>query len=103
MNDKTLVERLRNLAEEWFEMCDDIHEPLSEAADTIEALQSRIKALEARLEIEPSHPYDGIDARDATIRLLEQRIEALETEKRKLALDLLAALGQNADALESKP
>ena len=67
------------------------------------ALQSRIEALEARLEIEPSHPYDGIDARDATIRLLEQRIEALETEKRKLALDLLAALGQNADALDSQP
>jgi len=28
-----LVERLRGLAEEWFEMCGDIHEPLSEAAD----------------------------------------------------------------------
>ena len=27
-----LVERLRAKAEEWFEMCDNIHEPLTEAA-----------------------------------------------------------------------
>ncbi len=31
-----LVQRLRKCAEEWFEMCDDIHEPLNEAADRIE-------------------------------------------------------------------
>jgi hypothetical protein len=30
--------RLRALAEEWFECCGDIHEPLIEAAETIEAM-----------------------------------------------------------------
>lgn len=43
MTDKTLVERLRNLAEEWFEMCDDIHEPLNEAATRIEALEAALR------------------------------------------------------------
>ncbi|UQS94847.1 hypothetical protein Pam1_27 [Pseudanabaena phage Pam1] len=43
MNDKTLVERLRNLADEWFEMCDDIHEPLNEAATRIEALEAALR------------------------------------------------------------
>ena len=38
-----LVQRLRDLAEEWFEMCDDIHEPLYEAADRIEAQADALK------------------------------------------------------------
>lgn len=44
-DDKALVDRMRNLAEEWFEMCDDIHEPLTEAADRIEALIADNKGL----------------------------------------------------------
>lgn len=39
-----IVERLRGLAEEWYEMCGDIHEPLGEAADEIERLRFFIKA-----------------------------------------------------------
>lgn len=100
MTDEELIEELREMGEHPCRADLPMGKTLRDAADRIEALQARVEALEARLEIEPSHPYDGIDARDATIRLLEQRIEALETEKRKLALDLLAALGQAADALE---
>jgi hypothetical protein len=40
----------------------------------VDAMQKRIAELEARLEIEPGHPYDGIDTRDATIAGLERRI-----------------------------
>jgi len=44
MNDN-LVQRLRDLAEEWFEMCEDIHEPLYEAAERIEAQAAEIAIL----------------------------------------------------------
>lgn len=37
-----IVERLRSLADEWYEMCGDIHEPLGEAADTIERLRAEV-------------------------------------------------------------
>jgi hypothetical protein len=40
-----LVQRLRDLAEEWFEMCEDIHEPLYEAAERIEAQAVKIEWL----------------------------------------------------------
>jgi hypothetical protein len=39
------VQRLRDLAEEWFEMCEDIHEPLYEAAERIEAQAAEIAIL----------------------------------------------------------
>lgn len=57
-DDKALVERLRKCAEEWFEMCDDIHEPLNEAADRIEAQAVEIERLKIQLSVEsePS-PY----------------------------------------------
>jgi len=45
-----LVKRLRDLAEEWFEMCDDIHEPLTEAANRIEAQAAEIERLREALE-----------------------------------------------------
>jgi len=38
----------------------------------------RIQDLEERLEIDPAHPFDGIDARDETIRGLEQTISKRE-------------------------
>lgn len=44
-----LVLRLRYLAEEWFEMCDDIHKPLYEAAERIEALTAENERLRAAL------------------------------------------------------
>ena len=46
----------------------------STAADAIEALQSRVAELESRLEISPLHNVDGIMARDATIKLQDERI-----------------------------
>jgi hypothetical protein len=44
-----LVLRLRDLAEEWFEMCDDIHKPLYEAAERIEALTAENERLRGTL------------------------------------------------------
>jgi hypothetical protein len=44
-----IVEWLRTLADEWFEMCGDIHVPLNEAADTILALLERVRLLEEGL------------------------------------------------------
>lgn len=38
-----IVERLRALADEWHEMCGDIHVPLAEAADEIERLRSLLE------------------------------------------------------------
>jgi len=44
----------------------------------LEAKDKRIKAFEERLEVDPKHTVDGIQARDATIALLEKRIAELE-------------------------
>ena len=46
------------------------YELCNQAADEIERLRTR-------LEVDPSHPYDGIYARDETIRGLEKQIESL--------------------------
>lgn len=35
-----IVERLRALSEEWWECCNDIHVPLTQAADEIERLRA---------------------------------------------------------------
>ena len=43
-----------------------------------EKLKGRNSELEARLEISPDHDVDGIEARDETIKLLDDRIEQLE-------------------------
>ena len=72
MNDyNELIESLRNM------------EPMvcGTAADAIEALQSRVAELESRLEISPLHNVDGIMARDATIKLQDERIAELEAER----------------------
>lgn len=74
MNDyNELIESLRSM------------EPMvcSTAADAIEALQSRVAELESRLEISPLHNVDGIMARDATIKLQDERIAELEAEREK--------------------
>ena len=58
-----LVLRLRYLAEEWFEMCDDIHKPLYEAAERIEALTAENKRLREALQetrwVWERHKYNG--------------------------------------------
>jgi len=44
-----LVKRLRSLAEEEFEMLNNIHEPLREAADRIEQLEAALRLADAAL------------------------------------------------------
>jgi len=46
-----------------------------------ERLERRVAELEARLEIDPAHPYDGIAARDATIEGLQGQIAELEADR----------------------
>lgn len=67
-----VMERLRGLAD------------LFEAGDAprhvvlhMRAGADEIERLRTRLEVDPSHPYDGIYARDETIRGLEKQIESL--------------------------
>lgn len=43
----------------------------------LEALETENERLRKRLEIDPSHPYDGIYARDETIRGLDAEVERL--------------------------
>jgi len=49
--------------------------------DEVIELRARIAELEARLEIDPAHPYDGIAARDATIEGLQGQIAELEADR----------------------
>jgi sugar phosphate isomerase/epimerase len=51
---------------------DDVSTP-----DVVLALIAEVRALRERLEIDPSHPYDGIYCRDETIRLQGEEIERL--------------------------
>jgi len=44
----------------------------------------RIAELEKRLEIDVRHDYDGITARNETIRLQDERIAELELENERL-------------------
>lgn len=67
-----IVERLHGLAD-LFEAQQAPHNlvlHMRAGADEIERLRSR-------LEIDPAHPYDGIYARDETIRGLEKQIASL--------------------------
>lgn len=56
------------------------HNAASRAAAELEWLDAENKALRSRLEIDPSHPIDGIAARDETIRQLEAQIKDLRTD-----------------------
>jgi len=73
-----LVQRLRDLAEEWFEMCEDIHEPLYEAADSIQAQAAEIERLREALEYYAQElmtgPWgiDSLDFGDVARAALEQ-------------------------------
>ena len=42
-------------------------------------LREEVSRLEARLEVDPRHSYDGIYCRDETIKLLEERIDNLRS------------------------
>lgn len=79
------------------------HNAASRAAAELEWLDAENKALRARLEIDPSHPIDGIAARDETIRQLEAQMRALLGEIDAFALvpkepsDAMRRAAQKAD------
>ena len=54
---------------------------LAAAAEALIEVAARIAELESRLEISPLHNVDGIMARDATIKLQDERIAELEAER----------------------
>lgn len=54
---------------------------LKDAAEAFVVLTARVAELESRLEISPLHNVDGIMARDATIKLQDERIAELEAER----------------------
>ena len=75
----------------------------------------RVAELESRLEISPLHNVDGIMARDATIKLQDERIAELEAERAerekqepvlwtsKKAIDAVKKFGAGCIYLTSKP
>lgn len=65
--------------------------PIKEAVATLRRLDAENKALRERLEIDPSHPIDGIDARDETIRQLEAQVKsAAEAERERICAAIKA-------------
>jgi len=50
------------------------------AKEEIKRQAAEIEYLKARLEVSAYHPYDGIASRDATIKLLDGRIEELQAD-----------------------
>lgn len=53
-----------------------------QSTPNIEALRKENEELKARLEIDPSHPYDGIYTRDETIKMLEGQLSDLKAKRR---------------------
>jgi hypothetical protein len=53
------------------------------AATELRRLYARVTELEQRLEIDPRHRYDGISARDVTIKAQDDRIAELEEMLRR--------------------
>ena len=60
--------------------------------------EAEIERLKARLEVSPDHEYDGIYCRDATIKLLEERIAEL---REPVNARLLAIAHQTAGIIEN--
>lgn len=48
--------------------------------EVIRQLEAQVKELRERLEIDPSHPIDGIAARDETIRQLDAQVKTLRPD-----------------------
>jgi hypothetical protein len=63
-----------------YQWTDKPHRLVHEACGVVEAQAVEIARLRERLEIDPSHPYDGIYCRDETIRLQDIRIASLKAE-----------------------
>jgi hypothetical protein len=62
------------------------------ASAIIDVLADRVEEQDARLEIDPCHPYDGISTRDATISELERlnddladKVKGLEAQLREVS------------------
>jgi len=51
-----------------------LHPAPSPSQPSAEALKSRIAELEAKLEVDTRHSYDGIDCRNVTIKMLEDQL-----------------------------
>lgn len=67
-----IVERLRATITDM-----EFYEAPGEWLVPVEQAKAEIESLRTRLEVDPSHPYDGIYCRDETIRGLEKEIERL--------------------------
>ena len=77
MSEKTGTEILMAQSPSIGEVIDRLNRRLAAALE-------RVRELEARLEIVPGHPYDGIDCRDETIRLADERIRELRENGTRL-------------------
>lgn len=69
-----------------------LKDKLSETVIHLAARNSEIEGLKDRLEIDQSQPYDGIYARDETIKMLEHEVSNLKAklDKANVATDELA-------------
>jgi len=70
-----------------WECADDEHDGLVFSENNPGDAQEYIRKdeydkLVKRLEIDPRHTYDGIEARDETIAMLERRLENAERKRR---------------------
>lgn len=71
------------------------------AAELFERAAARIAELEARMEVDARHPYDGIDCRDATIAELQAGYDAARLEIASLQARV-QQLGQLARDVNSR-
>ena len=69
------VARAADKAGNWIE-AHSAQEIVDDAECEVSALKQRITDLEARLEVDARHPYDGIACRDATIAELQAGYDA---------------------------
>lgn len=53
----------------------------------ISALIAENERLKNRLEVDPSHDYDGISTRDATVKVLDEQVDQLKAENERLRAD----------------
>lgn len=72
-----------------------------EAAAELRRQHARIVELEERLEIDYRHPYDGIAARDVTIKALDERIAALESQLEAIGAGGVEPLRKQAAAQQA--
>ena len=96
-----IVERLRRLAEEWFEMCDDIHVPLLEAATEIARLRATVKCVQTAarsLDATRTEIYDSY--RKATV-INTEAVATLDSEREANAVltEEIERLRKHAEAM----